>query len=192
MKPPSLLHPFALIATCFGLGRVSLFPQQTAGSVLAMLMFLIPGFLDSGALTPNLMLITAVAIILGFFSSIWYVQQVGLDNSTDIAIDAFAGLLFSVALFLLIRDNLSIYPKAKSELLKLFAGGGYYTLFSLFLLFSFFKGWHIGFARITRYAGQTRGGSSIMVDALAAGLLAAVTLHGIVLSAQYLKRPGVW
>lgn len=192
MKSPPLFHPFAMIATCFGLGRISLFPQQTAGSVLAMLVFLIPGFLDSRALTPNLMLLAGVAIILGFFSCIWYVQKAGLDQSEDIAIDAFAGLLFAVVLFFLIRDNLSIYPTARSELLKLFTSGGYYSLFSLFLLFSFFKGWHIGFARITRFAGQTRGGSSIMVDALAAGLFAAVTLHAIVLSAQYLKRPGVW
>lgn len=187
-KKLPLYHPAVLIATCFGLGRWRSVTPDVSGSLLAILviLFFYPNLKASG----ELLTFSAGVLVVGWVACGFYFQRRKDKDISEIAIDGFIGMLASVVFFYFVHDYVSVYPLTGNRIYALFLGQPYFTLAALFLLFRFFHGWRIGFARIT--STGIRSSTGIIMEALSAALMASLLLHGFIILSEYIQRPGVW
>lgn len=189
-KPKSLspFHPVTLIVTCFGLGHWRFLTPDVSGSLLAMLIVVLA--FPNPLVHDGLFLFSAVCLGVAWLACGFYFQHRKDKDMTDIAVDGFIGMLATIVFFYGIHDFITVYPLSNNRLYALFMGQPYFALCALFLLFRFFHGWRVGFARIT--STGIRSATGVMIEALSGAVLAAGCMHGILILSEYVQRPGVW
>lgn len=159
--PPHFGRLPYLVATTFGLGDRLPAPGTTAGSLPAILVWLlVQRAVPPAALLPVTLVLAAAAALVGVWSGGAEARRRGREDPGPVVIDEVAGQWLTCAVAL---------PWARlttpREVL-LFAGAA----FLLFRVFDVLKPWPV--RRLERYPG----GWGIMADDLAAGLEAGLVL----------------
>ncbi len=140
-------HPWGWLATGFGSGLAPKAPG-TFGSLAAILPWLLLREL------PLVLILAVIAatFVLGLLASEWAMRKLGSDDPGCVVIDEWVGLWIA----------LLVAPPGWPWLL---AG------FALFRLFDILKPWPVGWLE-----RRLDGGLGVMVDDVAAGLMAAAVL----------------
>lgn len=137
-----------LIATFFNVGRISKAPG-TLATIATIPLFVLLSYLSD----INYLMLTMAIIILGIFAAQAYESDATEHDSKEIVIDEVAGFLITMAL---------VPCTWKAILLG----------FALFRLLDIFKPWPISV--LDR---KVKGGVGVMVDDIAAGIVASVAIQ---------------
>jgi len=146
-----------LLATCFGIGRISIAPGTFASAAALPL-----GWVLAQMGWPSLIAGAIVATILGIWACGKYALKVGFSDPAECVIDEVAG------------QWLALVPIAVMA-----RSGDWWLYLWAFLLFRFFditKPWPIS-------AGERLpGGFGVMMDDVLAGIASAILLYGALLT----------
>lgn len=158
-------HPASLLATWFGLGKMS-FAPGTWGSLGA---FPIVFFIFAMLPAENIFLGLLVSTIIVFFAGLWasevYENSTGKKDSREIVIDEVAGQLLAITFITYNAGKNIIAPHVIIP---------YVIIFLLFRYFDIWKPWPC-----KNIEKNFKGGMGVMLDDVVAGIYAVIMFYAL-------------
>lgn len=176
--------PLTIAVTCFWVGKFPI-ASGTMGSVFGVFLLGVFGLsprvlgFDSGLLPYALLAFTALITWLGVVWSERYVQRTGKKDPKEVVIDEVAGVFvtasgIALGFAILLQIDYRFYCKLLTLTVPFYLVAG----FVLFRIFDIFKPWIV-----RRIDSNVKGGLGVMMDDVAAGVLAALAFHVLLFGA---------